>query len=269
MFENKNKLNKVIMEREENNNMNVNYEVGRNIKFTDENGTRMFYEGDEIICCLRDNIRFEGKIELIGEYTEEKQTEPELAMYLDTSKSKTSRSGEIIKLADVTYICKNPLAENRDNFESKEESDKNTFVNVLTSLGYDKQKSENVYNIMKNVIKLYNIPINKATACAVYAIENKCDIKVPLKDMCDIDFDKLENTANELTEVARECSAMSVKTFENLINIYKEAVRCGEKDIPTFDDILKMVSDNWNNIFEEDRVKILNLLAQIKPTAAI
>lgn len=90
--------------------MNDNIEFGVSIRYKDESGVvNVFTEGDEVICCVGENDRYEGKISRIGYYQEDDEAEAELAMYIDTSTSKTSRSGEVVRLADITYICKNPL----------------------------------------------------------------------------------------------------------------------------------------------------------------
>lgn len=90
--------------------MNNNIGFSLNIKYKDENGVvNIFSEGDEVICCVGEDKRFVGMISSIGFYQEADDAETELAMYIDTSMSKTSYSGEVVRLADITYICKNPL----------------------------------------------------------------------------------------------------------------------------------------------------------------
>lgn len=248
--------------------MNYNVEFGATIKFTDENGTNVFSEGDNVICCLGDEKRYVGKITTIGNYQENDDSEPERAIYIDTSKSKTSYSGEIVKVADITYICKNPLCDNVEPVLTKEESDKRTFVGMLTGLGYDKNGVEVVYDKMKNIINLYDIPISKAMACAIYAINNKCSITVPLKDMCGIDINELENLQDRLMDVAKECSTMAVKAFKELIDAFNDGVKSGEEDMPTFGEILDLVTTNWSNLLDEDKEKVTKILAGVDRTAA-
>ncbi len=90
--------------------MNYNVELGAYIKFTDVDGTnKTFFEGDEVICCVGTEKRYVGRIVQIGNYQEDEETDSELAIHLDTSVSKTSYSGEVVKFADITYICKKPL----------------------------------------------------------------------------------------------------------------------------------------------------------------
>ena len=70
--------------------MEYNIELGSNIKFTDENGTHTYVEGDDVICCCGEKERYIGKIICIGVYREDESAEPEKAICIDTSKSKTS-----------------------------------------------------------------------------------------------------------------------------------------------------------------------------------
>lgn len=248
--------------------MKYNVELGANIKFTDEDGTHTFTEGDNVICCLGDEERYVGKITCIGNYQENEDSEPEQAICIDTSKSKTSYSSEIIKTADITYICKNPLADTIKPTMTKEEQDKRAFVGMLTGLGYEEKGVEIVYEKMKKVIDLYSIPISKAMACAIYAINNQCSITIPLKEMCGIDIGEAEKTVDILMETAKECSAMAVKAFAELIDIFKEAVASGETDIPTFGEILDLVAENWSGLVDEDKEKVTKILAGVKDTAA-
>ena len=152
--------------------MKYNVELGANIKFTDEDGTHTFTEGDNVICCLGDEKRYVGKITCIGNYQENEDSEPEQAICIDTSKSKTSYSSEIVKTADI------------------------------------------------------------------------------------------------LMETAKECSAMAVKAFAELIDVFKEAVASGETDIPTFSEILDLVTENWSKLVDDDKEKVTKILAGVKDTAA-
>ena len=141
--------------------MEYNVEIGATVKFTDDNGTNTFSEGDSVICCCGEKRRYVGKITCIGSYRENENAEPEQAIYIDTSKSKTSYSGEVVKVKDITYICKNIINDNPQPPLTKKEQDKKTFIGLLMGLGYkDKEKVEDVYNKMENVMKTYDIPVN-------------------------------------------------------------------------------------------------------------
>lgn len=86
--------------------MKCNLEIDASIKLQKEDGTyEYFVVGDEIVCCAGESRKYIGKIDNIGSYQEDTDSEGgELAIYLNTSKSKMSYSGEIIKIDDITYI---------------------------------------------------------------------------------------------------------------------------------------------------------------------
>lgn len=182
----------------------VNIEIKPNISFTDNDTTTTFYEGDNVICCIGDEERYTGKIIAIGNYKETEDSEPYEVICIDTSKSARSYSSEIIKTSDITYICKNPLADKVIEPMSKEESDKKTFCGMLIGLGYDEKQVENLWENAKKIMKIYNIPVTKMTACTVYSLKNNCSVSVPIKIICGIDIeemkkdiDDLENTVNK------------------------------------------------------------------------
>lgn len=83
--------------------------TGTYIKFTDNGVTTKFLDGDNVIICIGDEKRYVGTIASIGTWSETKDSEKCFALFLDTSKSATSYSGEVIRVDDITYICKNPL----------------------------------------------------------------------------------------------------------------------------------------------------------------
>lgn len=200
--------------------MEYNIEIGANIKFTDENGTRTFVEGDNVICCRGEKERYVGKITCIGVYREDESSEPEQAICIDTSKSKTSYSSEVIKVKDITYICKNILDDKNNIPLTKEEQDKKTFIGLLTGLGYkDKAKVENVYDHMKNVMATYDIPFEKAVACTIYALSNNCSIEVPLKEMCGVDIKEIERMIPKLEKAAQFCMGMAIKSLGELLEL--------------------------------------------------
>ena len=88
--------------------MNCNLELSASLKLKNEDGTyEYFVVGDEIACCAGESRKYIGTINNIWNYQEDTDSESdELAIYLNTSKSKMSYSGEIIKIDDITYISK-------------------------------------------------------------------------------------------------------------------------------------------------------------------
>lgn len=195
--------------------MGYKAELGASVKFTDEGVTTQFIEGDKVICCVGDERRYVGTITTIG-YWQEGETS-EMAICIDTSKSKTSYSSEIIKVADITYICKNPLADTPKVDMTPEETEKNTFVSMLVGMGYDKSKSEVLFDRTKNIMKQYNISFEQATACVVYSLVNQCSIAEPLKDMCGIDIKEIERMLPKLEKAAEFCMGMAMKSYGDLL----------------------------------------------------
>lgn len=168
------------------------------INFKDEGVTTTFYEGDSVICCIGSEERYEGKIIGIGNWKESDESESCEVICIDTSKNSRSYSSEIIKIEDITYICKNPLAEESNTVMSKDEMNKKTYCGMLIGLGYDKDKVENLWDKAKKTMKIYDIPVTKMTACTVYSLKNNCNINVPLKMICGIDIEEIEHDINDL-----------------------------------------------------------------------
>lgn len=205
-----------------------NVELGTNIKFTDETGTHYFAEGDNVICIVGDK-RYTGTITCVGTYKDDEQEF--LAFSLNTSDKNRpfSYSSEIIKVDDITYICKNPLADDIPEM-TDEERDKKTFCTVLKNVtGGNDKAVENVYDKMKNVMELFDIPLDKAIACSIYSFENRCSIYEPLNDICGIDMKALEDTLPAL-EKARDFSAlMALHYFGDVIKTFCDWLKTDEK----------------------------------------
>ena len=188
----------------------VNIEIKPNISFTDNDTTTTFYEGDNVICCIGDEERYTGKIIAIGNYKETEDSEPYEVICIDTSKSARSYSSEIIKTSDITYICKNPLADKVIEPMSKEESDKKTFCGMLIGLGYDEKQVENLWKNAKKIMKIYNIPVTKMTACTVYSLKNNCSVSVPIKIICGIDIEEMKKDIDDLEKTVNKKIAKTI-----------------------------------------------------------
>lgn len=89
--------------------MDYQVDFGVNIKFTDKDETQIFHEGDNVVCYVGDKNIFAGKILSIGTHQKNKNTEPERVICIDTSKSETSYSAEMIRVRDITYISRYSL----------------------------------------------------------------------------------------------------------------------------------------------------------------
>ena len=188
----------------------VNIEIKPNISFTDNDTTTTFYEGDNVICCNGDEERYTGKIIAIGNYKETEDSEPYEVICIDTSKSARSYSSEIVKTSDITYICKNPLANEAIEPMSKEESDKKTFCGMLIGLGYDEKQVENLWKNAKKIMKIYNIPVTKMAACTVYSLKNNCSVSVPIRIICGIDIEEMKKDIDDLEKTVNKKIAKTI-----------------------------------------------------------
>lgn len=196
-----------------------NIEIGANIKFTDEDGVHTFVEGDNVICIVGDE-RYTGVISGIGNYKDSEDEEAWRAMCLNTSDKKNTRtfSSEIIKIDDITYICKNFLADDVKEERTQEEIEKNTFVTMISGLGYDKTGVEKAYEAIKKVKDQFDIPMDKMIACSIYSLQNHCSIEVPLKDMCGIDVEYMEGLIEPFEKATLFSIGMVLTYFTSLLS---------------------------------------------------
>lgn len=237
----------------------VSIETRGHINFTDEGVTTTFNEGDNVICCVGDEERHVGKITAIGSWKENEDAEPYQVVCIDTSKNARSYSSEIIKVDDITYICKNPLKDNLEPPMSKKEADKKTYVGMLVGLGYDKVMVEKAWNSMEKVMDSFDIPVDKALACSIYSIANKCSIYEPLKDICGVDIKEMKNLIGNLENVAKFSMGMAIKSFGELLEIIGKAFK-GEENITT-GDVMSMVSNEWSNMTDDEKKTITKLFS--------
>lgn len=129
------------------------------LEYTNDTGTQGFKEGDVVIC-FTESKRYIGTIVAFGNYIESGGTDLQGSLYLDTSKNGMSRSCEVIKMADITYMCKVPASDLFDYPQTNEALDREVFTNMIVGLGYDKEKAEIMYESMREFIALYNIPLS-------------------------------------------------------------------------------------------------------------
>lgn len=72
-------------------------------------GTTTYSVGDNIVCKAGGKL-YIGKITFVGCYQGDKDSEPQPAIYIDTSKTRTSYSGEVILVGDITYLYNDSAA---------------------------------------------------------------------------------------------------------------------------------------------------------------
>ena len=83
--------------------MGFNLEMKNHLECIDGEGFTIHYVGDNVVC-EAGGKRYIGKIASIGYYRREQDSEPQPAMYIDTSKNDTSYSGEVVMVDDITYL---------------------------------------------------------------------------------------------------------------------------------------------------------------------
>ena len=203
----------------------VSVETRGSINFTDEGVTTTFFEGDNVICCLGDEERYVGKITAIGTWKENEDAEPYQVICIDTSKSVKSYSSEVVKVADITYICKNPLKNKLEPPMSKKEADKKTYVGILVGLGYEPSKVEKAWASMEKVMDIYNIPVDKALACSLYSITNKCSIFEPMKEICGVDIEEMEKLLVNLENVQKFSMGMAMKHLGECVELIGKYIK--------------------------------------------
>lgn len=170
-----------------------NIEIGATLKYTDEDGAvTNFTEGDNVICHTKDEKNI-GILTLIGYYGDTK----EVAININTSDKNNPMkfTSVIVKASDIVHICKNPLADDVKEL-TQDEINKKIFVSTIVGFGYDNSagKIDNLWDKSKKTMGQFDIPLDKMMACTIYSLENKCGINVPLKDMCGVDIEYINNT---------------------------------------------------------------------------
>lgn len=183
-------------------------EAKKYIEFTYEGVIERFYEGDKVVCYI-DNEEFAGTVKSIGMFSETENSEPVMAICLDTSKSVWSYSNEIIKFDDIVFMCKDFLADiDVDTDISDEEAQKNTYIHMFTGMGYDRFKVEKTWNSLNELMKQFDIPFEKAMGCMTYALKYDCGIEVPLKNICGIDVELLQKSMPAYQKEMAKCFGM-------------------------------------------------------------
>ena len=207
----------------------INIESVGKIDFTDEGETTTFYEGDEVICCIGDDKRYVGKINAVGYWKDSEEDEPYEVISINTSKGDRSYSTEVIKVDEITYMCKNPLKDSIEPPLSKEEADKKTFVSMLVNLGYEKATVETLWEKMQKIMKCFDIPVEKALACMLYSLENKCSIYEPMKEICGVDIVEMDKMVSGLEKTQTYTIGMAINGLCKLFSAIGEYIR-GEED---------------------------------------
>lgn len=151
--------------------MEYKYEIKPVLVLTTGETTQVFKEGDAVMCRTENGGKYIGKIATIGRYQESEEVEPENVICIHTFKDKTSYSGEIIKAADIEYMCKCPLGDLLEYPRIDEKIDRDNFIKMLVGLGHDEPKAKNIYESMKQLKDLYNIPLSSMLASVIQEVD--------------------------------------------------------------------------------------------------
>jgi hypothetical protein len=187
-----------------------NIEAKQYVEFTYEGVIEKFYDGDKVICRTDEN-EYAGTIKAIGAFRETGDSEPVTVICIDTSKSVWSYSTEMIKVDDVTFICKDFLADVEISDDiSDEDLQKNTYIGLLVGMGYERKKVENTWDKANNLMKQFNIPFEKTVSCILYSLKYKCNLETPLRLICGIDITGLEKSLPKFEKEAAKCLSMAL-----------------------------------------------------------
>lgn len=147
--------------------MEYKKETKATLEYKNVDGTHICNEGDDVICAVKDGRRYIGRIAAIGKYQENEETEPEDVICIHMPKGKTSYNGEIIKVADIAQICGNPAIDSYAYLKADKEQDRSNFISMIVGLGYSEEKAEFIYDSLKDIINIYNIPLSCALGDAI------------------------------------------------------------------------------------------------------
>jgi hypothetical protein len=138
--------------------MGFNLGIGNYLEYKHDEGTAIYSVGDNVVCEAGEK-RYIGKIASIGYYRKDKDSEPQPAIYIDTTKTKTSYSGEVVMAGDITYLYNGSAAYRREAVQnlidiildyrnSMKEEDQDKIGKVLMGLwNLGTQKEEYVHKI--------------------------------------------------------------------------------------------------------------------------
>lgn len=174
-------------------------------EYTDGAGTHGFKEGDAVICFSGSKI-YTGTIVAFSSYRENKDADPQCSVYIDTSRNNMNRSCEVVKIEDITYMCKVPVNDWLGYPETNETLDRNNFIEMIVALGHDKEKAEIIYEHMKELIELYNIPLSRLLSCAIR----------------EIDLNAQGRSTKELIDISNKLIEVMAQLFQSLTEVLKK-----------------------------------------------
>lgn len=146
-------------------------------EYTDDVGTHGFKEGDAVTCFSGSKMHT-GTIVAFSSYRENKDADPQYSVYLDTSRNNMNRSCEVIKIEDITYMCKNQAKNLLGYPQTNETQDRSRFINMIVGLGHEKEKAKIMYESMREFTALYNIPLSSVLHDVIREVSLDADGKL-------------------------------------------------------------------------------------------
>lgn len=189
--------------------MQCQKEIKATLEYTTSDGVQIINERDDVICAVKDGRRYVGRIAMIGRYQENEETEPEDVICIHIPKGKTSYHGEIIKVADIVQICRNPAIDSYEYLKEDKEQDRSNFKSMIVGLGYSEEKAEIIYESLKDIINIYNVPLSPFLGNAIRTADLSMD------GACQ----------EELIEVSNKVLGALVEMFDATTDLMKEKMR--------------------------------------------
>ena len=130
--------------------MGFNLEIKNHLEYVDRDGVAIYSVGDNVVC-EAGGKRYIGKIKTIGYYKKD-GGEIKPAIYIDTSKTETSYSGEVVMVEDITYLYDGTVTYRQEAVQD--------LIDIL--LDYrDKMEEEDRDKVGKIFMGLWNLGIQK------------------------------------------------------------------------------------------------------------
>lgn len=209
--------------------MSFNIEVGTNIKCTDGIAAYYLYEGDKVICHTREKV-YNGTISWIGVHKENPDSSPQQVICIDTWKSRTSMSRDMVNVKDITYIDKNPFYDNERPFGSEQD-----YIDRFIKNGYSREQAKAVCNRMSDTLMFYNVPYMNATNYAIEAVRQ-------------VNSSNQNNNKDIINKIAKQCVEEAQKEYFELVDIYQKVIEQCDRDAACLTDTLDIVSKCWNEL---------------------
>ena len=209
--------------------MLLNVETRTNIKCRDGVEVNYLYEGDKVVCYVGERV-YIGTLSWIGGYKENADSEPQQLITIDTFKSRTSMSRDMIKVEDITYISKNPFYDNEKKYSAEQD-----ILDTLIKKGYSQEQAKAIRDRMSDATMFYFMPYTKATTYAIEAVRqiNESD-KNDAKDI--------------IMKGAKQCMEEVQKEYFELVEIYAKEIEQCDRDTNCLTDTLNIVTKCWNDL---------------------